>query len=308
MNPSPGQLENRGTTELLCMNPSVPSKHRPQRGDADRGDLGVTTARDHPEERDPRLLVFRELIPRSRCGHGHGDGATIHLPKTPRSVAQERAVILGSVFSGTSPSSASQPRSFSVAGVPKFTRACRSDCCGPMSARRTWRFLAAHISRREGLKGDRCRQCGEVQNKGGMHLSGRKPTCLRQRRDLSLRPFRAIKCGTMQLGSIGIPNNRQGYLAISGQMLRRIFTPAFHGEQPSRSQVVDLIDTNVPLPTLCQRRNVSGPQNPEFAARPVVHAFCRALVGSQTGSACSVSARRSPRMTTSKPSVRPGST
>jgi hypothetical protein len=44
--------------------------------------------------------------------------------------------------------------------------------------------------------------------------------------------------------TFGTPSSSNGYAAISGHKLHRIVATAFHGEQPSKSHVVDHIDTN----------------------------------------------------------------
>ncbi|MCE6967427.1 HNH endonuclease signature motif containing protein [Cereibacter sphaeroides] len=47
-----------------------------------------------------------------------------------------------------------------------------------------------------------------------------------------------------EIWTFGTPSNSDGYMAISGHKLHRIVATAFHGEQPSKSHVVDHIDTN----------------------------------------------------------------
>ncbi len=58
--------------------------------------------------------------------------------------------------------------------------------------------------------------------------------------------------------TFGTPSNHDGYMALSGHKLHRVVATAFHGEQPSKSHVVDHIDTN--------RRN-NRPQNLRWVTR-----------------------------------------
>ena len=58
--------------------------------------------------------------------------------------------------------------------------------------------------------------------------------------------------------TFGTPSKSDGYMAISGHKLHRIVATAFHGEQPSKSHVVDHIDTN--------RRN-NRPENLRWVTR-----------------------------------------
>lgn len=44
--------------------------------------------------------------------------------------------------------------------------------------------------------------------------------------------------------TFGTPGTSDGYMAVSGHKVHRIVATAFHGEQPSKSHVVDHIDTN----------------------------------------------------------------
>lgn len=95
--------------------------------------LGVASAGDHPDELDSRLLVRRQLVPRSHRGGGQGDGSGAHLPKIPRSTTRDRVVRRGSLWSEASRISSSQPRSFSETGVPKtstmaFAAVTPTDC------------------------------------------------------------------------------------------------------------------------------------------------------------------------------------
>lgn len=58
--------------------------------------------------------------------------------------------------------------------------------------------------------------------------------------------------------TFGTPSKSDGYMAISGHKVHRIVATAFHGEQPSKSHVVDHIDTN--------RRN-NRPENLRWVTR-----------------------------------------
>ncbi|MBO9457385.1 HNH endonuclease [Paracoccus sp. R12_1] len=58
--------------------------------------------------------------------------------------------------------------------------------------------------------------------------------------------------------TFGTPSKSDGYMAISGHKIHRIVATAFHGEQPSKSHVVDHIDTN--------RRN-NRPENLRWVTR-----------------------------------------
>ena len=58
--------------------------------------------------------------------------------------------------------------------------------------------------------------------------------------------------------TFGTPSSSDGYMAISSHKVHRIVATAFHGEQPSKSHVVDHIDTN--------RRN-NRPKNLRWVTR-----------------------------------------
>ncbi len=58
--------------------------------------------------------------------------------------------------------------------------------------------------------------------------------------------------------TFGNPSKSDGYMTIAGQKLHRIVATAFHGEPPSKSHVVDHIDTN--------RRN-NRPENLRWVTR-----------------------------------------
>lgn len=61
-----------------------------------------------------------------------------------------------------------------------------------------------------------------------------------------------------EIWTFGTPGSADGYMAISSHKVHRIVATAFHGEQPSKSHVVDHIDTN--------RRN-NRPENLRWVTR-----------------------------------------
>lgn len=61
-----------------------------------------------------------------------------------------------------------------------------------------------------------------------------------------------------EVWTFGTPSDQNGYMALSGHKLHRVVATAFHGEQPSKSHVVDHIDTN--------RRN-NRPENLRWVTR-----------------------------------------
>lgn len=116
----------RGTADSSPIPVSSPVHNLSQRSDTVRCQPRVRAARDHPDELDPSPLVLRQMVPRSRCrSRGQREDRCVvvraHLPKMPRSVARDLAVMRGSLLSDASRNSCSQPRSFSVAGVPKMS-------------------------------------------------------------------------------------------------------------------------------------------------------------------------------------------
>jgi hypothetical protein len=67
-------------------------QERSQRTDTGRGDPGITPARDHPDELDPRLLVRCELIPFARGRGGEGEDDLVHgVPPRHRNWPHGRA-------------------------------------------------------------------------------------------------------------------------------------------------------------------------------------------------------------------------
>lgn len=61
-----------------------------------------------------------------------------------------------------------------------------------------------------------------------------------------------------EIWTFGTPSDHDGYMALASHKLHRVVATAFHGEQPSKSHVVDHIDTN--------RRN-NRPENLRWVTR-----------------------------------------